>query len=261
MYSNIPSYQNVPLYHSSQAIPIGSHQIIDSNYLISNYLSSQAISQFTPQIIYSSSPLCDYNQISSGCNSNYFTFKPSLARETVFVPDSFLSANRPFCPFLGKDDLMPYVKRAFTLTTGKEFPSDVRISIVEPYEFYKQVGPGVVGFAINRKDKGQINDIMILNQSFDKVMVTIGHEIGHVLTSPRIMSVDEEAKAYSFCLAWLETIKNHNVGDLGVSIQIGAPAKNNLHDKALDYVLGLYRAGKSPIEIFEGIIDNKFFVL
>ena len=90
----------------------------------------------------------------------------------------------------------------------------------------------------------------------DRVMVTLGHELGHVMARRLNNSRDEEAKAFAFCIAWLRAIKKHNIANLSTCIKLGRPAENGLHNKALDFVLNLINKGIEPLEIFDDLKNN-----
>ena len=49
-------------------------------------------------------------------------------------------------------------------------------------------------------------------------MLTIGHELGHVLTKTLSRHHDEEAKAYAFSLVWIDAIKKNNIANLSGAI-------------------------------------------
>jgi len=120
--------------------------------------------------------------------------------------------------------------------------------------FGNQWNSEIQGFAINRKDKGLISEIFIKKGELDRIMITIGHEIGHVLTIKKDNMLDEEAKAFAFSLAWMKSIKESNIANLGTSISLSRPAMNGIHNIALDFVLDQRSDGKEALDIYYDII-------
>ena len=114
------------------------------------------------------------------------------------------------------------------------------------------LNPGVRGLSINRKAEGLISDIFVLEDELDRVMLTIGHEIGHVLTTSLRDKRDEEAKAFAFELAWLQTIHKFNILGLKECMNINMlnPAVNGLHNTALGLVKKELNA-LTPLQVFQ----------
>lgn len=165
-----------------------------------------------------------------------------------------------------EDEIMPYVKEAFEKTTGKEFPSDaIKIAVLSE-EAFKEVheahngawSEGVQGFAINRNGKG-INEIFAKRNHLDSLMLTIGHEIGHVMSFTLQDERDEEAKAFAFSMAWMKAIKENNIAGIADSIN-PKPAVNGVHDKAFEFVLGIAEEGSTAMEIFERLTRGELSV-
>ncbi len=168
--------------------------------------------------------------------------------------NNFLDSSRPITPFIGKiSKIAHYIKQAFKLTTGKAFPKDIIIRLVDDKEFNQP--KQVIGFAINKKPFG-VSSILIRKGHLDEIMVTIGHEIGHVLTKKLNNEKDEEAKAFAFSIAWLKTIKEHNIANLSKSINLQKPAQNGIHNIALNFVRKLINQGKTAFEIYSEIISG-----
>ena len=94
----------------------------------------------------------------------------------------------------------------------------------------------------------------------DELMITIGHEIGHLLAKSAENEQDEEAKAFAFCCAWISIIKEHNIGGLRDNLVIPTPAQNGVHDKAWEFVQQMIKHGENPIGLFyqlsSGYISN-----
>jgi hypothetical protein len=57
-------------------------------------------------------------------------------------------------------------------------------------------------------------------------------------------------------LLWLNTIKLYNIAGLGHEMRIPNPAKNNVHDKALGFVLEMEKKGWKPMNIFRGLCEG-----
>ena len=100
-----------------------------------------------------------------------------------------------------------------------------------------------------------LSEIFIKEDLLDKVMLTLGHELGHVLTKRLNNNKDEEAKAFAFSIAWMRTIKQHNIGNLATSIQLDQPARNGLHDVALDFILNKVKQ-KEPLDVWKQITNG-----
>lgn len=161
-----------------------------------------------------------------------------VPREYHFVADDFLTGiatkaiNR-------REEIMPLVEEAFEKRTGKAFPHDIAIRLCAPVELEQAFGPGftpdVQGFCRNRHGRG-VSEVFVKRGELAHVMLTLGHEIGHALTPTLQDPRDEEAKAFAFSLAWMETIREHNIAGLRVAIQPN-PAKNGLHNVAFNFVI------------------------
>tara|TARA_Y100000310_G_scaffold342583_1_gene446424 strand:- start:1624 stop:2571 length:948 start_codon:yes stop_codon:yes gene_type:complete len=186
------------------------------------------------------------NQVlSSRINQNY-----------NFVPDNFLKPNRISQKFIGQaEEIKSEIEETFLTLTGLEFPEDIRLKICDRKEFDKFTkNPGVKGLSINRKEQGLISEIMVLNDELDKVMLTVGHELGHVLSRPLKDKRDEEAKAFAFSFAWMKTIKENNIAGLGKNIVFDNPACNGIHDVAFNYVWKLIKEGKESLELYWDLV-------
>ncbi|MBW2978238.1 hypothetical protein KY331_05310 [Candidatus Woesearchaeota archaeon] len=193
-----------------------------------------------------------------------YRIKQSLTQTYSHVTDDFLNLNRPKTVFVGDAaEIKEFVEEAFMLTTGKPFPDDVRIAVVSGEQLEKihsKIGgnwdPGIQGFAINRKKFGLVSEIFVRKGELDKLMLTIGHELGHCLTKQLNSVRDEEAKAFAFSLAWMKTIKEHNIANLSTAIKLDRPAKNGVHNVALDFVLDLINKGRGALDIYFDLIKG-----
>jgi hypothetical protein len=180
-------------------------------------------------------------------------------QEYNFVADDFLVPGKGG-KFIGAaEDIQNFVEETFSRITGESFPDDIKISVL-PKEKFRKLAPnaGTVGLSINRRQHGLLSEIFILNDSLGRGMLTVGHEIGHVLTHTLNDSHSEEAKAYAFSLAWMEVIKEHNIAKLGDAIVLERPAHNGLHDVSFEFVQKLLRQGKTVWDVYKGLIQGHF---
>jgi len=181
-----------------------------------------------------------------------------MSKEIVFNPDMFINPAAPACRFIGKAAEIQYlIEESFQKTTGNIMPNDMTVEIISKEQMQKIKGfsEGTVGFCINRKGFG-ISSIMVLEGSLDRVMLTIGHEIGHALSLPLQSSIEEEAKAFAFSIAWMKAIRRHNIGNLAINI-LPEPANNGLHNVAFDFVSRLVGKGMEAIDVFMDLIKKK----
>lgn len=195
---------------------------------------------------------------SAGIDSFY------LVGQQNFNPMSFLNPERPKAKFITNiEELTPVITETFEALTGESFPDNISVKICDEDELkntHKKQGgvwvPSIQGFSLNRNGKG-VNEIFIKKDALDSMMMTIGHEIGHVMTPTLKNPVDEEGKAFAFSLAWIEKIKENNIADLGANI-CPNPAKNGLHDRAFDFVIKVIKSGKSAFQAFKEIANCEF---
>jgi hypothetical protein len=116
------------------------------------------------------------------------------------------------------------------------------------------IGNTTLGFMLRKKD---FKEIVVLKGSLDRVMVVVGHEIGHAITPALPDSIDEEAKAFAFQAAWVKALKDNDIGGLDESLRDSIqPAQNGLHDRALAYVKDKLQAGLAALSIFFQLSDN-----
>ena len=67
---------------------------------------------------------------------------------------------------------------------------------------------------------------------------------------------DEEAKAFAFSIAWMDTIKKHNIAGIGNAV-LPNPARNGLHDVAYEYMIELIEQGKkNAMQLFKDIASG-----
>ena len=205
------------------------------------------------------------NNIYSDKKPESSTHKIIPQSQYIFTPGDFLRPNRDTTCFIGAaDDIRHYIQEAFKLSTGKNIPSDISITIC-PIEdmarifdsFGGRFKPGIQGFAINRRKQGERSEIFIKEGDLAEVMLTIGHELGHVISDTLDNARDEEAKAFAFSMHWMDMIRENNIADLKDSISAEAPAENGLHDRAYAFVRQMVVAGQKAIDVFFGIISGR----
>ena len=196
-------------------------------------------------------------------NSDYAnTYLTNKYVPSNFIPNDFLNPMRPRQKFIGaSNEVINYIKETFMHLTGEEFPDDIVISVCNKKQM-KKIHPGwhesIQGFAINRKDQGKVNEIFVLNNELDKLMLIIGHEIGHVMSMQLENPVEEEAKAFAFSLAWMDAIVKNNIANLAGSININTkPANNGIHNAAFDFVAKYIKQGKNALDVFKLLMNNK----
>ncbi|MBW2968703.1 hypothetical protein KY314_01130, partial [Candidatus Woesearchaeota archaeon] len=117
---------------------------------------------------------------------------------------------------------------------------------------------GLQGFAVNRNGIG-INEIFVKQNRLDSLMLTIGHEIGHIMSPTLKNTTDEEAKAFAFSLEWMRAIKDNNIAGIAECINPN-PAKNGLHDKAFEFVTEMIKEGKTPMQIFKELTKGEISI-
>ena len=168
--------------------------------------------------------------------------------------ESFLKSTRPIQPFIGQvNEISHYITECFSKVTCSTFPDNISIRICSPTElreihsnFSDKWSSGIQGFSIN----GPVKEIFVKQDQFDKIMITLGHEIGHVI-SPQLSSMQmEEAKAFAFEIAWVNTLREHNIGGLKDCINDMLPAQNGVHDVGFSFVIRKLREGISALELF-----------
>lgn len=206
----------------------------------------------------------NYNNLNEGLayQQNSTIYQLFSAQENYhFIPDQFLKPGKEGF-FVGEaDKIKPYIEEAFEKMFSCPFPNDVKISVLDEKKFRKLApNSGTVGLSINRKKQGFVSEIFVLNDNLARVMLTIGHELGHVLTETLGNAQDEEAKAYSFSLAWMKIIKENNIADLGDAIVLERPAENGLHNVAFAFVQKLLNAGEKAWELYLKLVRGQVSV-
>ncbi|RJQ22516.1 hypothetical protein C4580_00500 [Candidatus Woesearchaeota archaeon] len=176
------------------------------------------------------------------------------------IVDTYLEDNRPWTPIVTElGEIQSVLEQAFEKITGQPFPREhITITIQNAADFEKRhpitARGQVVGYSINNFGKG-VSTIVVKQDHLDAMLLTLGHEIGHVLSPTLPDKRDEEAKAHAFSIAWMETIRNENIAGLAPNIRLN-PARNGLHDVALDFVNTLRWTGNSALDIFKTIANG-----
>jgi len=191
----------------------------------------------------------------AGAYSSAYT---GLIPQTVerFNPSSFLSDKRVPVQFVGSaGEIRDLITEAFMKTTGMYFPPDITVRVCDEKtmkKFNRNWMPNINGFCFNRKGRG-ISEVFVLKGELDRVMLTIGHEIGHCLSRCLEDPKAEEAKAFAFSIAWAKKIKEFNIGNLAMNIKMN-PEINGLHDVALGFVLRMMKKGEGALDIYRKLV-------
>lgn len=176
------------------------------------------------------------------------------------IHTGLLSKNRPVTQFVAEaEDVEEFVREAFFAVTGEDLPKDIVLHVLSEEEMrkaHKQHGgkwnKGIMGFAVNNYPYP--STIFVRKNNLDALMLTIGHEIGHVLSKQLPDPKDEEAKAFAFELAWARKLVQEDIGGLAKSFNIDfMPANNGVHDKAFAFVQELVKKGKDALKVFKDI--------
>ena len=201
----------------------------------------------------------DYNWVNQNNLVNYDFFKAE--KNYNFIPDNFLKPGKEGT-FVGKaEEIKPFILEAFEKMFDSIFPNNIKISVLDQAKFKKIApSPATLGLSINRNRQGFVSEIFVLNGTLARVMLTIGHELGHVLTETLPNPQDEEAKAYAFSLAWMQIIQEHNIGNLGNSFITETPANNGLHNVAFEFVHKLIKQGRKAWEVYLGLVKRNILL-
>ncbi|MEK6900077.1 MAG: hypothetical protein AABX05_03050 [Nanoarchaeota archaeon] len=186
---------------------------------------------------------------------NYSLFAPKA--EYHFIPDNFLKPGKAGI-FVGKaEEVRPFIEEAFMQIFNQPFPNDIKISLLNEQEFRKMApSANTIGLSINRGSEGLLSEIFVLNDSMGRVMLTIGHELGHVLTQTLSYSHDEEAKAYAFSLVWMKAIKENDIAGLADALVLENPAVNGLHDVSFSFVQRQIKQGLDEWQVYLDLINK-----
>jgi len=188
-------------------------------------------------------------------SENNYLQQEKPTKTYYFTPQIFLNPIRPKSQFINTtEQIQSLIEETFELMLKKKL-LNISIQICNKEELkqiHSRFGPwheGIQGFALNNKE---LKQIFVKNNNLDELMLTIGHEIGHVYTKSLSNNHDEEAKAFSFAIEWAKTIKKHNIGNLAENIKDNSdfnPARNGLHDLAFFFVKNLVDKGIKPMDV------------
>ena len=245
----------------SYANPISTMSSSTTSYSVepqSYVLNLDAQPELIPTYIESQAERQQYSSSHPAVASAY-----SLPTYQRIATQALLNPNRNVTPVISNaENIMHYIKDTFEKTTGDPLPKDITIRICNPEELkeqHKRFGgswsPGILGFAINDP---QNRLIFIKENNLDELMLTIGHEIGHVLSERLTDPRDEEAKAFAFEMAWMKTIQQHNIADLSDNFVASIlPANNGLHDVAFDFVIKMLDRGQEAMQLFNDLFTRE----
>ncbi|MBI2572861.1 hypothetical protein HYV86_03300 [Candidatus Woesearchaeota archaeon] len=221
------------------------------------------------ELSHSSEPSVRYNMAAASCSessysastkTHYELFTPH--NEYHFQPEQFLERGKEG-GFVGNaQEIRSFVEEAFENLMETPFPTDIRLTVCDETEFRK-LAPhkGVIGLSFNRHKSGMVSEIFVLEGSLGRVLLTVGHEIGHVLSHSLKDKAVEEAKAYAFSFAWMDVIKEFNIAGLGNALVTELPALNGVHDKGFEIVLRGIKSGKNAWGVYEEIIEDGLGIL
>ncbi len=186
---------------------------------------------------------------------------PVLHPEYHFTPHSFLKPGKEG-KFVGQaEEIRGFIEETFEQVFQTPFPEDIKISVCNSEQFRKIAPhPSTLGLSLNRRKQGLLSEIFVLNDSLARVMLTIGHELGHVLTETLDNPHDEEAKAYAFSLVWMNTIREFDIAGLASAIVTERPAENGLHNVAFKFVEKVIKAGEEVWNLYINLIRRKVTV-
>ena len=182
--------------------------------------------------------------------------------KTEFDSNLFLSPSRQPGVFVqNSGEIMDFVNDAFMALTSKEFPKDIQVRVLDEKKFREahqtsggRWSQGIQGFSIN-PSKGR-RFVFVKKDHLESVLLTLGHEIGHVLTPTLKSPHDEEAKAFAFSLAWIKIIKEKNIAGIGDSI-LPRPANNGLHNIAFDFIWQKLLQGNTASNVFKSLVKGE----
>ncbi|MAG15905.1 hypothetical protein CMO88_02490 [Candidatus Woesearchaeota archaeon] len=204
------------------------------------------VAEYSVETSHPSFPVYHIQQDSKPAYNKYKT----IAEEQ---PAAFLNPKRPDTPFIGQAaEIAEPIKQAFFSTTGNELPEHISITIATRDELIQKnlafLNDSVVGISIS-----QTKEVFAVAGKMDEVMLTVGHELGHIIKEPARTPQEEEAKAFAFETAWAKTIFEHDIAGLRNSINAAMlnPAKNGLHDVAFNFVKN--NSEIEPLNLFNSI--------
>jgi len=195
-------------------------------------------------------------------SENDYLQREKPTKTYYFTPQIFLKPTRSGTQFINTtQQIQSLIEETFELMLKKKLLNiDIQICNKEELkQIHSRFGPwheGIQGFALNNKE---LKQIFVKDNNLDELMLTIGHEIGHVYTKSLSNNHDEEAKAFSFAIEWVKTIKKHNIGNLAENMKDNLdfnPARNGLHDLAFFFVKNLVDKGIKPMDVHWDLVKK-----
>jgi len=235
----------MPNIHYSVAAPV-QHYSTPNLGLASVQSLYQSSSISSPQSIYT--PMNTLTQ-------EFQSLKQTAA--PIFSPAAFTT--KP-TRLIGKaHNIEHFITEAFEKTVNHRLQSNIEITICTKEElklaherFNGVWSEGIQGFCINKFQKG-ITSIFVKEDELANIMLTIGHELGHAQSPPLKDIIEEEAKAFAFSMAFMNTIREHNIADLKNAIVEQLPAKNGVHNVGFDIVADKVRCGMNAFDVFKDL--------
>ncbi len=273
-FSHSPSYRSPLSYssHSSSPLEYIAHSAISySNsepiisYASMTSPSSPSYTSFFPSLFPSISPSSSFPSQNYNYSSKLHPYSKNQTQyhhfqthqEYHFQPNNFLKPGKHSIFVGNAEQIRPFVEETFFHLFHKSLPENIKISVCNEQEFRKIAPhPSTIGLSLNRGQQGLLSEIFVLNDTLPRVLLTLGHELGHVLTKTLDNAHDEEAKAYAFSLAWMNIIKEHNIANLADCIITESPANNGLHNIAFNFITTLLQTGKDAWNIYTDLLTK-----
>ena len=190
----------------------------------------------------------------------------TIQPEHVFLPEAFIVKPTRFVN--GFEEIQAHVEEAFEKTMGYSIPDNISLVLCSPEELEQAYAltstwnEGIQGFCRHGRDGRQY--VYVKKDELARVLLTTGHELGHALYAALHDDVLEEAKAFAFAMAWMNTIREHDIASLKDVLISENPAQNGLHNKAFAYVQQLLQKGWEPLQVFEqlqlGLLTIDFYM-
>ncbi len=280
-YGPTPQFSNSSSYSSRSTSPLEyiahsaiSYSSADSSPLYFNMSSTPTNSTYTPFLssLFPSSPHSSSTTHSSrysysskfhsySHNQTQYIHLNKTHQEYHFKPDTFLKPGKHSIFVGDAQQIRPFVEETFSHLFNTSLPENIKISICNEQEFRTLAPhPSTIGLSLNRGQQDLLSEIFVLNDTLPRVLLTLGHELGHVLTQTLPNAHNEEAKAYAFSLAWMNVIKEHNIANLADCIITESPATNGLHDIAFNFITTLLNTGKPAWNIYRELILQKITI-
>ena len=252
-----PTYTPIP-FHTIQTATLSYH--LESNGTATQYTQlNLQTHNAVPKPVYEVKPRANYiTKVPETYNTNPQTPQPT----TQHIVTPFLQSHLRSSIFINTPaQVQDLVAEIFEGILNRPMHNVIiQISTVaELQKIHPNYTTNILGFALNGNGT-QPHRIFIKADYLDSIMLTIGHEIGHILTPTLERTLNEEAKAFAFECAWFAYIKQYNVGNLAQHLALHLPAANGVHDVALKFVLNQIRNGKDAIEVFEQIAKKELQV-